>query len=467
MTTLSKIHTFLKHYFGDAISRVLAMIYSRGCAAESDAESGSTANDSNFTDIKSCDIVADNVSDDDPDLSTEPELEPAPSIQPSPSEVIAAVVEAYMHLPSLPSILKSPEARPPLEVGVLDARQDFGPPSNVFHDRRLPFGCVTNIPGERINAVKATKVPKKIKAKKTKSKKPEPKAINFSLPTGLARGRRSGPKRARSLSVSAPGPENSASNDSPAADDQESVAMNPAPAPASAEWNSTKATLLAQVRSWSDQVKASRRHSVPIKLPLAVTVPESVPTKTDRTIKRYSAPPVLVASSKAPRLDLEELLGALIQDAKATIAALDGESGPSNSQVGLGGKEGEPEELEHKSVGDVRAFSAVALESAQDIFVIGGDSDDEDLDDVVSTGRRGSFRHDEQLPTANPSCTTSPTPGLISSISASISMAALANASSRSISDLLNAFDEVIAGQRWRRLLSRSDGISRRNDSVV
>ncbi|KAF7327357.1 F-box domain-containing protein [Mycena kentingensis (nom. inval.)] len=55
---------------------------------------------------------------------------------------------------------------------------------------------------------------------------------------------------------------------------------------------------------------------------------------------------------------------------------------------------------------------------------------------------------------------------LISCISASRSMSALAGASSRSISDLLNAFDAVMASPSWQQVLVRSQDISTRRRAV-
>lgn len=55
---------------------------------------------------------------------------------------------------------------------------------------------------------------------------------------------------------------------------------------------------------------------------------------------------------------------------------------------------------------------------------------------------------------------------LVSSISAARSLAELAHASSRSLSDLLAALDGVLAGPRWRRVLARAEGIAP-NDSLV
>ncbi|KAF7292816.1 F-box domain-containing protein [Mycena indigotica] len=55
---------------------------------------------------------------------------------------------------------------------------------------------------------------------------------------------------------------------------------------------------------------------------------------------------------------------------------------------------------------------------------------------------------------------------LVSSISASRSMAELSSASSRSISDLLNAFDQVMVSPSWCRIMVRSEDIKRRRMDV-
>ncbi|KAJ6518639.1 hypothetical protein C8R45DRAFT_1065592 [Mycena sanguinolenta] len=81
----------------------------------------------------------------------------------------------------------------------------------------------------------------------------------------------------------------------------------------------------------------------------------------------------------------------------------------------------------------IDALNDVALEEGR-VFVIGEDDDDE---------------------------------GPVSSISASRSMAALASTSTRSLNDLLESYNAVMTGPTWRRLLARSDDISRRNDSIV
>jgi hypothetical protein len=217
-----------------------------------------------------------------------------------------------------------------------------------------------------------------------------------------------------------------------------------APAPGSAEWNSNKAALLTHARNWNHQVKTSQRHSLPASVPCPVDAPSSKPSK------RHSAPPVLVTSSKASRSNLQDRLSALLKETEDTIAAIDEE------KVNVR-RDGNVEAVNK----DIRSFSAVALEDGQAIFIIGDDEDEEEA--VTTTSRPSPQDHyAEVLPTVNPDSSR-----MIASVSASRSMTALANASSRSISDLLNAFDDAMASPRWRRLLTRSDDIARRNDSIV
>ncbi|KAJ7137953.1 hypothetical protein C8R44DRAFT_847990 [Mycena epipterygia] len=371
-------------------------------------------------------------------------LELEPTIESSASSLISATVALNLVLPSLPSVLRKPKARPPIEDK--DASpQDFGPPSTEYHDRRFPLGTITNVPGLRVKTPKVGAVPKIVKS---------------TIPTGASCGHRSRTKRSHPVPVEAAG--------APEAQDPSSMPVVPtaavvsivadpepapnvvAPAPGSEEWNSNKSALLAQVRSWNKQVKASRRQSTSLPACAPVTVPASAPVIS---AKRHSAPPVLVASSKAPRLDLQDLLASLIREAEVTIAALGAEN-PSGA-LGVGAKISKKDE-------EIRTFSVVALEN-RSIFVIGEDSEDEDDEPVTPSPQRRS--HDPRsLPTVNPVASVA-SPGLISSISASRSMAVLANASSWSISSLLSSFDEVLAGPRWQRLLFRSGRI--RNDSAV
>jgi hypothetical protein len=144
------------------------------------------------------------------------------------------------------------------------------------------------------------------------------------------------------------------------------------------------------------------------------------------------------------------VFSALLKETEDTIAAIDEEK--------VNVKRNGNVEAVNK---DIRSFSGVALEEGRAIFIIG---DDEDEEEAVTTASRTSPQdhHPDVLPTINPDSSR-----MIASISASRSMTALASASSRSISDLLNAFDDAMASPRWRRLLSRSDDIARRNDSIV
>jgi hypothetical protein len=221
--------------------------------------------------------------------------------------------------------------------------------------------------------------------------------------------------------------------------------IDSAPAPGSEEWNTNKASVLAQARNWSNQVQASRRHSLPVP-PLSIDLPV-----LERS-HRHSAPPVLVTADK---LNLQDRLSALFKEAKDTIAALDDETN-AKGMKGEGSKAGFCKQ-------NARKFSAIALEKGrEEIFVIGEDSDEEK---VVTTAPRTSRQEhtSDILPTVNPESSS-----LVSSISASASMEALASISTRSISDLFNTLDAVMTGTSWLRVLSHSDDITRRtNDSIV
>ncbi|KAJ7720817.1 hypothetical protein B0H16DRAFT_1738652 [Mycena metata] len=389
MSTLSQIHTFLKAYFGDALSRVLALFSRRSAVVKptvealSDvgvltADGESKHEDADLDESKNEDSALHTTQCTEASDSTASEVESAVH-NPDGTELLTEAVAEV--LPSLPSIFKFPA--------------DFGPPSGLYYDRRFPLGNVTNVLRNNDNVppmklqTQVQSLPRKPKAKSKHTR--TRKEVNWSLPTGVPNGRRERSKNARPLYVPeipmdqivdcayVPPEVSTVAQDTLPVDDGDAT-----PAPGSEEWNTNKAALLDQVRSWSDQVKASRRNSL-------------------SPIPRHSAPAVLVASTKAPRLDLQDLLSALIQDATDTIAALDAKE-----------------------------------------------------DSVVNPLRTRS-RTLAQLPA----------PTLISSISASHSMAAPANASTRSLSDLLDGFDDAMASPRWRRLLLRSDDIKRRNDSIV
>ncbi|KAJ6563558.1 hypothetical protein DFH09DRAFT_1476136 [Mycena vulgaris] len=441
MSTLSQIHTFLKLYFGDALSHVLDMLYGVR-DSKSDVVNASVG-------VKARAKILSHLTPTLPRFCLRP-------IDPVEGDPFSAVVVVNLPLPSLPSILTKPPARPPLAAQ--DASpQNFGCPSNEYHDRRLPLGTVTNIP--RVDKVKTLK-----------AKPVRPAVVNWSHPTGAPRGRRSRARRSLPVSVDITSAADAYLSTAIVLSALESDFVSgpethyaPSPGPGSPEWNNTKAALLAQVRSWSEQVKTSRRHS----LPIPIRVP--VPAKSTAS-KRHSAPPVLVASSKSPRLDLEDLLSSLIVDAQDTIAALDAENCYSPTGLGLGfvaaksceeigrthgvvgGSKYDDDAVRIRELG-MHTFSADALDSGTALVIDACDDHGKEHNPLGS------------LPTENPGWDSAS--GLISSISASRSMAALANASSRSLSDLLAAFDDVLAGPHWRRILSRADGIARRNDSVV
>jgi hypothetical protein len=160
-------------------------------------------------------------------------------------------------------------------------------------------------------------------------------------------------------------------------------------------------------------------------------------------------------------LNLQDRLSALFKEAKDTIAALDEETNAKEIEE-EGRKRSEYSGRICKQ--NARKFSAIALEEGRgEIFVIGEDSGGEE--EAITTAPR-LLRQEHTtdiLPTVN-----SESSSLVSSISASASMEALASISTRSITDLLNTLDAVMTGPTWLRVLSRSDDITRRtNDSMV
>ncbi|KAJ6507145.1 hypothetical protein C8R47DRAFT_85418 [Mycena vitilis] len=79
-------------------------------------------------------------------------------------------------LRSLPSLLKSPPARPlPTASNSLPEKQEFGPPSNVYYEHRLPFVNVTNLPrfGAEQKGIKLDNFQVKASAPRVKSKSRE------------------------------------------------------------------------------------------------------------------------------------------------------------------------------------------------------------------------------------------------------------------------------------------------------
>ncbi|KAJ6537722.1 hypothetical protein B0H19DRAFT_1270138 [Mycena capillaripes] len=459
MSSLSQFITFLKTYLGDAFSRVLALFY-RGSVKKSDVEDAPNVGDLS-TDTESA--IGDGRENVSTDLATTLEIESTSSEpeyeQSTTIELISAAVAVDLEaLPSLPSIFNRPPASTPL-------KQDFGPPSNLYYEHRLPLGTVTNFPGgAQIKGMKLDNLEVKfVKVRKAKGK-------------SEGRGRKSRSKSSRPAQVPAevgaePIVQEAAAVPAVAVESVASAEAVPVPiaeptsAPGLTQWNTNKAAFLAQARGWSAQVKVSHRRSLPIPLPIPAPPPADLPAS--KSSKRYSAPPVLVASTRALRSNLQDRLSALLLETKDTIAALDGEPIVSKNSGIVGIKydagvrsKGEVFEVnvERNVEKDIRRFSAVALEQGDDIFTIGDDEDDED--EQLSVNARQN--HEDILPIVN-----SVSSHLISSISASQSMAGLANTSSRSLSDLLNSFEEAMTSPRWRRLLSRSDGLAHRNDSVV
>ncbi|KAJ6537675.1 hypothetical protein B0H19DRAFT_1382414 [Mycena capillaripes] len=466
MSSVSQIVTFLKAYFGDALSLVLALFY-RGGAGKSDVGDAPSAGDL-AADTESA--LGDGLDKASIGLEPTPKLE-STSSEPEFKELTAIELigaAVAVDLEALPSIFKFPEARSPADLlASTPHKQDFGPPSNLYYEHRLPLGTITNFSaGAQVKGMKLDNLEVKfVKVRKTKGK-----------PEG--RGRRSRSKSARPVQGQAPVEvvqpivQEAPAIPAVAVEPITSAETVPVPvaeptfAPGSTQWNTNKAAFLAQARGWSAQVTVSHRRSLPIPLPIPVPPPVDVPAS--QSSKRYSAPPALVASTRASRLNLKDRLSALLLETQDTIAALDEEPiiSKNSSIVDIkydGGMRSKGDDakvnVDVPLEKDIRGFSAVALEQRQDIFFI-GDAEDDEGEQVGTNVRQNN--HADVLPTVN-----SASSHLISSISASQSMVGFANASSRSLSDLLNSFDEAMASPRWRRLLSRSNGFTRRNDSVV
>ncbi|KAJ7926257.1 hypothetical protein B0H13DRAFT_1862527 [Mycena leptocephala] len=449
MSSFFRILTFLKVYFGDVLSHVVTF-FSRGCANKSDSKGELHLQvDDLTTDGKSV------TSDDGPnkdiivteDLGLSPELEsestPTDPDEPSAKDLLSAAVAVNLEtLPSLPSLFKFPEIR--LPVDMLDAvlapqRQDFGAPSNLYYDHRLPLGTITNnlrpdqAKGMRLN----TEVkPRQVLKTKSKSRGRRSRSKNARPVQSPVEAHVEPPVKSSTAAVVIIEPVPSVNSVLVAVDLAPPPSLlNPLPPPAQRSGTATKPP--SSPKHATGAIKSRRLSGILFLLQFHPS-------------KRHSAPPVLVASSKASRSNLQDRLSALLKETEDTIAAIDEE------KVNVK-KNGNVEAVNK----DIRSFSAVALEEGQAIFIIG---DDEDEEEAVTTTSRTSPQdhHPDVLPTINPDSSR-----MIASISASRSMTALASASSRSISDLLNAFDDAMASPRWRRLLSRSDDIARRNDSIV
>ncbi|KAJ6507131.1 hypothetical protein C8R47DRAFT_1066028 [Mycena vitilis] len=542
MFTVSQTITFFQAWLGEALAWFLSLFARAGVKVD-DVECASTVVGSAQSlladvDVKSAedhDLVTPATAA-DVDSPTEPEkYEPT-----GPELISAAVAASHATLPSLPSILKTPEARPPPETAPsAPQKQHFGPPTNLFYEHRLPFGNVTNLPrfgaeqkGIRVDNFEVKplaprKIRSKSKANVKKAKKAQVPAIVVvdtdapevsksaaevvsatktvpvaapvnvlefvlapltvlesaaapfnvldSVPASVLPLEPVAAPVVKRITASVPALEYIAApvlksvsapvNALEAVSILQSVGtLKTAPAPGPAEWNRAKSAALAQARTFSDHVKASHRVSLPAPAPFPV--PALVPW----SIKRHSAPPVL----SAPRKSLQDRLSALLAATTDTIAALSDEKADKNDKKDAvrTKNNGVPEIRD--AIKEAKRVSAAALEEGREVFTVGVDSDaeddDEDEDDIplgqlILTGKARQAPPVSILPTVAPTST----PRLISSISASRSMAGLANGSSRSLDELLDGHDAAMNGMGWRRLLARSDDINRRrrNDSIV
>ncbi|KAJ6507168.1 hypothetical protein C8R47DRAFT_1066061 [Mycena vitilis] len=483
MYTVFQAFTLLQAWLGEALACFLALFARPGVKVD-DAESVSTVVGSDVdTDIKSADSH-DTVTPAaaDVDSPTEPEKD-----GPTGPELISAAVAASLSaLPSLPSILKTPEARPPPPTcpNAVSEKQDFGTPSNLFYEHRLPLGDATNRPrfegqqkGMRIDNFEVKPLPPRKIRVKSKSRAKKSRAVETPLivivDTDVEQSSGNVAVLERvpapvSESVSAPVIVKSsvaAPESVPAPVLKYAASPIPAPvlvreannaAPGSVEWENRKAAILAQTRTWNDRVKASRRISLPGPAPIPVPAP--VDTLVPQRPKRHSAPPVL----GAPRKSLQDRLSALLSATTDTIAALETEKADKNS-AGRTKINDVPEIRD--AIKEARRVSAAALEEGREVFTVASDSDDDDDerddDDDIPLGQLFTVCKTRQDPPATvlPTVPPTSTPRVISSISASRSMADLANASSRSINELCDSYDQAMCSPIWRRLLARSDDI--------
>ncbi|KAJ6507119.1 hypothetical protein C8R47DRAFT_1238781 [Mycena vitilis] len=523
MYTVFQTFTFIQGYFGEVLAWFLA-VFARAGVKVDDVECASTVVGSDV-DVKTAedhDTVTPAAAD--VNSPTEPEKD-----EPTGPELISTAVAASLaSLPSLPSILKTPGARPPPETAPsAPQKQHFGPPTNLFYEHRLPFGNVTNLPrfgaeqkGIRVDNFEVKPLaPRKIRSKsKANAKKvkkaqqvpaivvvdtdaldsksavevvsatknvpvpapvnvlasvtvlaslPAPRKVLDSVPASVLPLEPVAAPVSKCIAAPVPAPQAPVNVmeavPAPVSILQSVSTLKTAPAPGPADWDRTKSAALAQARTFSDHVKASHRISLPV--PAAIPVLALVPRPT----KRHSAPPVLCA----PRKTLQDRLSALLAATTDTIAALSDEKADKKGAVRTKNN-GVPEIRD--AIKEAKRFSAAALEEGREVFTVGVDSDaedddeDEDDDDIplgqlILTGKARQVPPVSILPTVAPTST----PRLISSISASRSMAGLANASSRSLDELLDGYDAAMNGMGWRRLLARSDDINRRrrNDSIV
>ncbi|KAJ6486703.1 hypothetical protein C8R45DRAFT_1214048 [Mycena sanguinolenta] len=490
MNTLSEIFTFLKVYIGGLSVRLHALFTRTDIKSTGEkiflCQARALIQCIFIDSTKDEESAASFSFDEIPETETEISSSLAASPQPGPSpidnnctgdDLLRAAVDLDLDvLPSLPSLFKLPEARTPVATPTSGAcKQDFGPPSNVYYDRR-PLGNVTNFRDfEQARGMKLNTEVKLLRIVKSKTKSAQGRRSKGTSPALAAVTKRplvddsaaAQPQVKLSFPTLAvePNPHLATVTSAPAAclaptikvsasaypvPDPQSTPPVPDPvppvvdatsAPGSEEWNTTKAAVLAQARSWNHQVQTSGRHrSLPVPPPRPIPVHAPV----DESRKRYSAPPVLVSAAYVLRPSLEGRLSALFKQAEDTIVALAEET--QNAAAGS---------INNSSTG--RKFSAVALEEGRDVFIIGDNDGEHEFAAAPRTVRQAEHSL-YSLSTVNPRASS-----LLSSVSAS---RAIASASSRSLGDLLDSFDAVLASPTWRRLSSGST-TPRPNDSIV
>ncbi|KAJ7237450.1 hypothetical protein B0H12DRAFT_1138830, partial [Mycena haematopus] len=146
MHTLAQIVTFLKVYFGDSLSHLLALFYGDKVKTTGSSNVGDLASSRESTASNDSDKGSDTDMTVPDSLTALPEPDSAPDDNKFTGEdLLRAAVDFDLDgLPSLPSLFKLPEPRSSVETPAsAPCKQDFGPPSNLYYDRRLPFGDAT------------------------------------------------------------------------------------------------------------------------------------------------------------------------------------------------------------------------------------------------------------------------------------------------------------------------------------
>ncbi|KAK7018610.1 hypothetical protein R3P38DRAFT_2983484 [Favolaschia claudopus] len=391
MPTFVQFLTFIYAYACDVLSRLLAIFH------------GSLVNTPTDTSVGEADLTSVDKTLEQEAVDPGSAPNPAVALQLSTGEITfddlmrVAVAYANEDLPDLPAIFKHEEPPalefPPSYV----CKQVFGPPSNMYYDRR-PMDNVTNYREVEDAVGFKLDVNMKLEGKPSRRTRRAKRAkVNTKVKVG------SGDKRVRFEDV--PKVQVYGVDDPPSlvivqaaptavdlitsiVSDTSSVLDSPTLAEPVSQAHAEQITLsttltsssppLTNIASPADtkestvsrstrppcgQVRSSRRPAsrlLPPPLPIPVPLPEPVAP--------CFVPAVLDSARWSPRRKLQDRLSALLEDSKATIDALEN----INPKASTG------------------TFSAVALEEGRkEIFVI-GDDDEEDTPATKRSWRRAS-----------------------------------------------------------------------------